>query len=223
VNSRTGVPPVSSEFGVQRQKADCASTPLSALSVAEGQIADSGLRATDNESRVTSNYSLATQHSLLATDRGFTLLELILVIGILSIFAALAIPTFTDAYADYKVESAANRIAADIRYARSYAIKIADTINVVFDTVNEKYEVRDSIGQIKHPFSKKNFQITMTNEFDLEGIDLYQVTIPGGGQSLGFDSLGTTTFSGTATIKVRYAGREKTVAVSSIDGEASVS
>lgn len=152
--------------------------------------------------------------------KGFTLLELIIVAAVLSIIAGFAIPTFTDAFADYKIESAAGRIAADIRYARSYAIKTAGTINIVFDSVNEKYEVRDGVGQITHPLSKNNFQITMTKEFDLEKIDLYSVTIPGGGQTLSFDSLGATV---GGTIKVRYAGREKTITVSSIDGEASVS
>jgi len=152
--------------------------------------------------------------------RGFTFIELIIVVAVLSIFAAFGLPAFTDAYADYKVESAANRISADIRYARSYAINTAATINVVFDTSIEKYEVKDSIGQIKHPFSKNNFLITMTKQFDLEGIDLYQVTINGGGQTLSFSDLGITA---GGTIKVRYAGREKTITVSAIDGEPSVS
>ena len=164
---------------------------------------------------------LFTIHSSLFTQRGFTLLELIIVVSILSIFAALALPTFNNAFSDYKIESAAKRIASDMRYARSYAITTADTINVVFDIGNEKYEIKDSTTQkIKHPFLKKDFIITMTNEFDLEGIDIYQVTIPGGGLTLSFDSLGTT--SG-GTITVKYAGRVKTITVSAIDGDAYVS
>lgn len=166
------------------------------------------------------NSSLVTRHPSLTTAKGFTFIELIVVVAVMSIFAGLAIPTFTDAYADYKVESAAGRIAADIRYARSYAIMTAGTINVVFDTTIEKYELKDSSGQIKHPFSKNNFLITMTKQFDLEGIDLYQVTINGGGSTLSFSDLGITA---GGTITIRYAGRIKTITVSSIDGDASVS
>ena len=164
---------------------------------------------------------LFTIHSSLFTQRGFTLLELIIVVSILSIFAALALPTFNNAFSDYKIESAAKRIASDIRYARSYAITTDDTISITFDPADENYQVKNSSNiKITHPFLKTNFQITMTKNFDLENIDLYQTTLPGPGNKLIFDSLGATQ---GGTIEIRYAGRVKIITVSAIDGDAYVS
>ena len=162
-----------------------------------------------------------TSHYSLFANKAFTLLELLLVVAVLSIFAGMAIPAFSDAFADFKIESAANRIAADIRYARSYAIKTSDTISVNFNISDENYEIKNNDNnRIKHPFSKKDFLITMTKEFDLEKIDLYTVTIPGGGSTVNFNSLGATP---GGVVKIRYAGREKTITVNQADGEASVS
>lgn len=51
----------------------------------------------------------------------FTLLELVIVILIIGIITAVAQPRFASALSNYRVEAAANRLAADLGYASSMA------------------------------------------------------------------------------------------------------
>ncbi|OQY03042.1 MAG: hypothetical protein B6I25_08545 [Planctomycetales bacterium 4572_13] len=72
---------------------------------------------------------------------GFTLVELIIVVVILSIAALMAVPMFSGA-ADMQVRSAANRIAADLDYAKGLAITHQSRYCVIFDEADESYEIR---------------------------------------------------------------------------------
>ena len=82
---------------------------------------------------------------------GFTLIEIIVVVIILGIAAMMAVPMLSSA-ADMQVRSAADRIAADLEYAKSMAITHQKTYSVEFDTVNETYQILDSTGTvIKNP------------------------------------------------------------------------
>lgn len=87
----------------------------------------------------------------LTTSGGFTLIELIVVVIILGIAAMMAVPMMSGA-ADMQVRAAANRIAADIEYAKSMAITHQSPYSVVFDTSNESYQIEDENGDvIKNP------------------------------------------------------------------------
>ena len=46
--------------------------------------------------------------------RAFTIIELVIVVLIMSIFAAVAAPTFLDSLLFHRVESAARRVKADL-------------------------------------------------------------------------------------------------------------
>jgi len=86
-----------------------------------------------------------------AFGSGFTLLEIIIVVVILGIAALIAVPMFSGA-ADMQVRAAANRIAADLDYAKGLAVTHQQEYSVVFDTGNEAYEIQDQSGTvINHP------------------------------------------------------------------------
>lgn len=72
---------------------------------------------------------------------GFTLIEIIIVVVILGIAAMIAVPMLSSA-ADMKVRAAANRIAADLDYAKGLAVTHQKGYAVVFDTANESYDIR---------------------------------------------------------------------------------
>ena len=55
--------------------------------------------------------------------RGFTLIELMVSIGILAILVAVAIPSFTSVMVNYRLTSIANTFVASAQLARSEAIK----------------------------------------------------------------------------------------------------
>ena len=56
------------------------------------------------------------------THRAFTLVELLIVVLILSIVAASAVPALSEAFVDLKLRSAARRLMANLNYARNLAI-----------------------------------------------------------------------------------------------------
>jgi prepilin-type N-terminal cleavage/methylation domain-containing protein len=74
---------------------------------------------------------------------GFTLIEIIIVVVILGIAAMIAVPMFSSA-ADMTVRAAANRITADLEYAKGMAITHQKPYSVVFDLTTESYEIRDT-------------------------------------------------------------------------------
>ena len=57
----------------------------------------------------------------LGTNRGFSLLELVLVLGIVAILAAIAIPRHGNAVSRYRADLAARRIVQDIELAQTRA------------------------------------------------------------------------------------------------------
>ena len=78
---------------------------------------------------------------------GFTLIELIVVVVILGIAALMAIPMFSGA-ADMQARAAANRIAADLDYAKGLAVTHQKNYSVAFDTANESYQIEDETGTV---------------------------------------------------------------------------
>jgi prepilin-type N-terminal cleavage/methylation domain-containing protein len=73
----------------------------------------------------------------------FTLIELIVVVVILGIASLIAVPMMSSA-ADMQVRSAANRIAADLDYAKNLAMTHQKAFSVVFVPGSESYDIRET-------------------------------------------------------------------------------
>lgn len=131
-------------------------------------------------------------------ERGFTLIEIIVVVVILGIVAFMAIPMVSNA-ADVQVRAAANRMAADIDYAKSMAITHQRSYTVVFDPANESYEVQDdSGGVIDHPVNPGSFVVDFRTDGNLSRVNMENADFdPDSNPSMTFDYLGSP-HSGTA-------------------------
>jgi len=67
------------------------------------------------------------------SDRGFTLLELLIVLGLIGILSAIAIPTLSESTNRNAVWTASEQIGSQIRQARLKAITRNTPFRVVFD------------------------------------------------------------------------------------------
>ncbi len=72
---------------------------------------------------------------------GFSLIELMLVMAIVAVFSAIAVPRFSQSTDRYRVDAAARRIEADFQLARTRARITSSTLTIVFDIANDRYSI----------------------------------------------------------------------------------
>ena len=88
---------------------------------------------------------------------GFTLLELMIVLALLSILTSFAVPSFFTWRSEAKLKSAASMIRGDLEMARSQAMRENDFVVVSFNTTNYVVFLDDGAGAgnpedyIRHP------------------------------------------------------------------------
>jgi len=70
--------------------------------------------------------------------RGFSLIELIVVICILALLAGVGIPRLANAAARTRVEAAARRVAAELRAAQTRARQVSASQTIVFDLLTQR-------------------------------------------------------------------------------------
>lgn len=95
--------------------------------------------------------------------QGFTLVELMIVMVIVAIVAAIAIPRYSQASARQQLSSAADRVAADLELARTRARAASQTVTVAFSTSSDRYQFNSVGGEaviIELDESPYNVEIT---------------------------------------------------------------
>ena len=68
----------------------------------------------------------------------FSLIELMMVLTIISILAAIAVPRYANSLARYRADAAANRIVADMAYARQLARSSSAKVTVQFKVISNR-------------------------------------------------------------------------------------
>lgn len=117
------------------------------------------------------------------TNRGFTLMELIVTLAVLAIMTTLAIPSFRTTIMNNRLTTQANEFITDINIARSEAVKQGNTITITSKNGTNwanGWTITDSGGNTLRVHGAQDGTITLTGS---AGTVTYQRT--------GFISSGT--------------------------------
>lgn len=105
-------------------------------------------------------------------QQGFTIVELMIVITIMGIVAALAIPSFGNTIKNHQMRSTADNYYAAIRYARAEAVRTGRSISI--EPINNNWstglEIQDSNGTVLRRVSSKG-KLTIAEDNNLSSID----------------------------------------------------
>ena len=147
-------------------------------------------------------------------NSAFSLLELVLVMGIVGVVAGMAAPRFTNATMRYRIAMAARRIAADLSLAQSWAKTSSKSQTVAFDLAGARYRMT---GVRTLDNRSLNYEVNL-------GGDPHLVTLVsadfGGDPNVTFDAYGAPDSGGTVVILAQ--GTQKTITLSPYTGKVDI-
>ena len=155
---------------------------------------------------------------------GFTLVEALVIVFILGIVTAVAIPTLQSGLAESKLAGASGEITVALEYAQLVAMTSGEQMRVTIDAANDtilvqRYEISGDImgaeteiaendiesgafDTVAHPASRgKDYNIDFADEARFDGVDIVSATF-GGGQTVTFDAMGVPSNGGTVTLSL---------------------
>jgi prepilin-type N-terminal cleavage/methylation domain-containing protein len=145
---------------------------------------------------------------------GFSLLELLLVLTIISTLTAMAIPRYQTSIARYRADLAAQRIVADLTQARTSAKTASASRTVTFSVAGNSYAIpqlsslNGGSGRYSVALSERPYQVGLTS-----------VNF-GGDTEITYNGWGLPDSGGTVILAI--GTEQRTVTVDSETGRASV-
>ncbi len=169
------------------------------------------------------------------TSKGITLIELVMVIVLVGILAAVTIPRFGSFYF-LKFTAAMKKTASDIRYVQQLAVSRHNDTRIEFNATGNSYQccycneadgscATGSCGSlnwpwITDPFTRGNLQVNFNSDPKYGGIDILPTVNFGGTSTLRFNWQGTPqnangiNLSGSdGTANFSYKGNTNTISV----------
>jgi prepilin-type N-terminal cleavage/methylation domain-containing protein len=147
-------------------------------------------------------------------SRGFSLVEVVLVLAVVSVLAAVAVPRFTDFLARQRLDAACRRVVADLDYARRMARYLSKSRTVKFNVAQGEYSLT-GVPDLDRPAST----YTISLRKDPYEASILSVDI-GGDTEITFNGFGTPDSGGT--IRLLVGGQQKTITVDADTGRATI-
>src|SRR5262245_13185600 len=83
------------------------------------------------------------------SQKGFSIVEMLLVLAIMGIFITFAGPAFTESYRAYKVRSASQELSVALRAVRQVAVSTRTASSLLVDTAAGSYTLTDAKGKTR--------------------------------------------------------------------------
>ena len=159
-----------------------------------------------------------TKTNLKKATPGFSLTELIVIIVLIGIFAAMAMTRTSTGMTTIQVQIAIDQITTDIDYSKSMAFAKHDTITLVFSTTLEQYTIYngpDGSRSAITDFPNSTNGVISFDQSDFIEVDITSANFNGTSE-LQFLPLGDPKSGGSIVLN------SKTISVASVSGQWSV-